>query len=114
MKSAMANKLLATPRPEQHAVGGNVPVVLSDDESVELVDLVDEDSWLAFNILKLEGKWLSDDPANWCNSEEHRVMCGFVSSLRVTNDTAERCSWSNSLPIHSPGWRRICSGCCRV
>ena len=43
VKSAMANKLLATPRPEQHAVGGNVPVVLSDDESVELVDLVDED-----------------------------------------------------------------------
>ena len=94
MKSAMANKLLATPRPEQHPVGGNVPVVLSDDESVELVDLVDEDSWLAFNILKLEGKWLSDDPANWCNSEQGWIFiyfwgCSYNCNLKNYNPNCQ-------------------------
>ena len=54
VKSAMASKLLATARPEEHAVGGNMPVVLIDDERMELVEVVDDDSWLTFNVLKLE------------------------------------------------------------
>ena len=33
-----------------------MPVVDSDDERVELVELVDEDAWLTFNVLKLGGK----------------------------------------------------------
>lgn len=88
-KSAMAEKLLATPRPDEHVVGGNVPVVISD-EGVKLHELVDEDSWMVFNILEMKGEWLNDEPAKWIDSDEYRLMCDFVSGLRVTNDTAER------------------------
>ena len=45
---------------------------------MELVELVDEDSWLTFNILKLEGEWLSDDLGNWCTSEKNGVAIKYV------------------------------------
>ena len=90
VKGAMAEKLQATPRPEQHAVGGNITVILDDDQSVKLPDLVEEDSWLTFNVLELKGEWLSEDPKDWDKSDEYRLMCEFVSALKVTNDTAER------------------------
>ena len=51
-----------------------MPVVLSDDQGCELVGLVDKDSWLTFNILKLEGELLSDDLGNWCTSERNGTM----------------------------------------
>ena len=68
------------------------------------MELVDEDSWLAFNILKLDGKWLSEDPKNWCTSEEYRAIHDFVSSLKLTNDTAEGCATGAAVcPHHRKG-----------
>lgn len=90
VKGAMAERLLETPRPEEHVVGGNTTVVLDDDEMVRLPDLIGEDSWLVFNMLEHKGEWLRDSPENWMEHEEYRQMCSTVSALNVVNDTAER------------------------
>ena len=53
---------------------------------MELVELEDEDSWLTFNILELEEKWLNYETGNWCTSEKNGAM---YKRLRVLSKSDE-------------------------
>lgn len=89
VKAEMAMKLLSFNRPAEFEVGGNNPVIL-DESRINLASLVDEDSWFVFQVLDLKAEWLNDDPETWSEQSEYAALCSYVSSLKVTNDTAER------------------------
>ncbi len=57
-----------------------------------LSSFVGSQSWFLFHQLKLNGKqeWLNVPPAYWNNFDDYNTAKGFVSSLAIVNDPAER------------------------
>lgn len=53
-----------------------------------LAAFVNKRSWLLFNLLDIEGAWLSEHPAVWPDSEEFSKR--FCKVMIVVNDPAER------------------------
>ena len=60
------------------------------DQNTELVDLVSPQSYRFFKILGLDYQWLAMRPARWQEEESYRLAKEFVTSVKVTNDIAER------------------------
>ena len=60
------------------------------DQTTELVDLISPQSFRFFNILGLDYKWLAMNPENWQEVESFRLAREFVTTVKVTNDIAER------------------------
>ena len=54
--------------------------------------LVEEDSWLVFDLLKLRGSqdWLLDPVSTWYLSPDYKQLDVFTRNLSVVNDLAER------------------------
>ena len=60
------------------------------NESTQLVDLVSPLSYKFFDILQIDCSWLEDDPESLKNNEDFSKAKEFVSTVKVTNDVAER------------------------
>ena len=61
------------------------------DNTTELCDLVDEGSWLLFDLLNVSvDTWLLKVPAEWPQDVGFERLKDVISSLRVCNDVAER------------------------
>ena len=77
------------PRPGNFEVGSNKAVVV-DKVPLSPANVTDEDSWLLFKTLDIQGDWLEKHPQEWRHVT--RRICEnvfFVTSLKVTNDTVE-------------------------
>ena len=89
-KSRLAVKLLTLEeeKPRDHKL--EKPKFPSVSPTTELVDLLSPESFKFFDILGLNYEWLAMDPDNWNNSDSYRTARDFVTTLKVTNDVAER------------------------
>ena len=54
------------------------------------MDSVSPQSYRFFKILGLDYQWLAMDPERWQEEESYRLAKEFVTSVKVTNDIAER------------------------
>lgn len=86
VKDKMAQKLSAVAVPESYP-NANVSV----DEDTRLPELIDEQSWLLFTKLgQRDPTWLSTPARTWSDDPQYCLMRDTVTSLKVTNDVAER------------------------
>ena len=61
------------------------------DQQTRLSNLVDERSWLVFQLLGVDpGCWLKQPADKWMEDAEFLAYQRFIKDLRVTNNTAER------------------------
>ena len=65
-----------------------VLVVLDDTTTLE--DLIDEGSWLLFELTATGHTWLTTAPEKWSECVDFCDLNMFVHSVKVTNDVAER------------------------
>ena len=87
-KARMVAKLLTFEKPEKKRVG--LPAFPTLTGESQLWDLVTEESWDFFTILKVPVDWLTWPPMKWEESEHFRRIEKFVTTAKVINDTAER------------------------
>ena len=89
-KSRLACKLISyeDDQPDQYRLGKPIfPVI---EENTEIVDLITPESFKFFKIIKSDYSWLSKNPADWKSDDHYKAAERFVSSVKVTNDVAER------------------------
>ena len=88
-KSRMASRLLTLDRPETTTLGiPKFPVVSA---GTELWDLVTEESWTFFDIVKSDPlPWLTKRVSEWESCEDYKKVKAFVSTVKVVNDSCER------------------------
>ena len=55
-----------------------------------LVDLLGANSFLLWDILRLEWDWLKVSPSEWDQFASYQAMKEYVCTVKVTNDCAER------------------------
>ena len=60
------------------------------DEKTELEDLITPESFKFFTILGLNPSWLELSPDKWDDNEDYKSAKEFVTTVKVTNDVAER------------------------
>ena len=87
-KSRIAARILSFDPPESITLGK--PVFQELQEKTELHDLVGPKSYHMFSILGTDYEWLRQKPEEWENSPDYKEMEGFVRTVKVTNDVAER------------------------
>ena len=66
------------------------PKFLKVDEKTELEDLITPESFKFFKILGLNPSWLELSPDKWDDNEDYKSAKEFVTTVKVTNDVAER------------------------
>lgn len=88
-KAAISVKLLVTPRTDDFD-SSEVESALLLDETTVLADLVDDSSWLLFEVASVGHEWLQKPPTEWNQDAGYNIMKGFVETVKVTNDVAER------------------------
>ena len=85
-KALMASALLSKQESEDPEDGA-----LCVDGETQLPDLVDESSWLVFQLLGSDARhWLSKPVSIWETDDKYQENQQFVRELKVTNDVAER------------------------
>ena len=85
----IAQALLSFPRPQSFLPGQPIFPHISSESKIR--DFIGSRSWLIFNLLdKANSEWLTLSPEEWEENEEYVSMWEVVSSMSVTNDTAER------------------------
>ena len=82
MKSRMAAKLLALPRNNTMKFG--LPDFPKLEMTTELYDLVTEDSWQFFHIVKVAPDFLALTPSEWADNEDYMTAREYVRTLNVT------------------------------
>ena len=87
-KSRIAARILSFAPPESITLGK--PVFQELQEKTKLHDLVGPKSYHLFSILGTDYEWLRQKPEEWENSPDYKEMEGFVRTVKVTNDVAER------------------------
>ena len=60
------------------------------DSNTELVDLIDESSWLLFSLVPSGNTWLEKPPEEWVVDEDYQRLKIFVATVKTTNDVADR------------------------
>ena len=88
VKGEMALALASTQRPDHIQVKKADKVLIQ--ETTTLHSLISEDSYTIFDILDIDDQWLTEDPKTWISNRDYAILCAFILSLKVTNDTAER------------------------
>ena len=58
--------------------------------NTKLLDLVNQDSFMFFDILQLPWDWLKVTPQDWENFPSYQEARTFVRTCKVVNDAAER------------------------
>ena len=87
-KSRIAAKLL-TQNPSEK-FGSGPPKFPVMTEKTKLENLLGPNSFMLFNNLNTDYKWLETDPSGWGDDPDYLQLEEFVRTLKVTNDTAER------------------------
>ena len=64
-----------------------LPTLLPD---IDLVNLVGPNSWLIFQILKINTNWMAQPAITWKLNLDFCKFENYVKSIRVVNDIAER------------------------
>ena len=82
VKSRMAAKLLALPRNNTMKFG--LPDFPKLEMTTELYDLVTEDSWQFFDIVKVAPDFLALPPSEWADNEDYMTAREYVTTLKVT------------------------------
>ena len=83
----MSRRLLPTPR---HYNEDYSPSDVVLDDTTTLADLIDEGSWLLFELTATGHTWLTTPPETWSECEDFCALNMFMHSVKVTNDVAER------------------------
>lgn len=90
-KAAIASAMLANPVLYDADKGAIDEVTPFIDEDTMLADLVDDGSWLIFDLMKMDAKqWLERPVSEWEAHRDYVRYCDFVRAAKVTNDVAER------------------------
>ena len=77
--------------PNQEAYQLGKPILdIELSRETELVDLLGNNSFLLWDILDLDWEWLRQTPEEWDKSASYMEMKEDVSTVKVTNDCAER------------------------
>ena len=89
-KSRIASKLLTYQNeiPDDFKLGK--PAFPAINEDTKLVDLMSPLSYKFFKILNIDPGWLQKDPKDWEADEHYQSAKDFVTTVKVTNDVAER------------------------
>ena len=83
----MSRRLLATPRLYDEDYSPSAVVL---DDTTTLADLIDEGSWLLFELTATGHTWLTTAPETWSECVDFCALNMSVHSVKVTNDVAER------------------------
>ena len=93
IKSRLAAKLLSLKKNKKDKVGSQklsklkFPKILPN---TDLYDLATEEPLEFFSIIKVDSKWLEQAVDSWDNSGDFQTTKTFVSTVKTTNDLAER------------------------
>ena len=93
IKSRLATKLLSLKKNKKDKVGSQklsklkFPKILPN---TDLYDLATEEPLEFFSIIKVDSKWLEQAVDSWDNSGDFQTTKTFVSTVKTTNDLAER------------------------
>ena len=93
IKSRLATKLLSLKKNKKDKVGSQklsklkFPKILPN---TELYDLATEEPLEFFSIIKVDFNWLEQPVDSWDNSDDFQTAKTFVSTVKTTNDLAER------------------------
>ena len=69
---------------------GKPMLELELSEQTTLCDLLGEQSFMIFDLLGLSLEWLKENPEKWENHQSYNEMKQYVTTVKVTNDVAER------------------------
>ena len=83
----MAARMLTFTSPRKPSLGK--PKLPEIKPGTRLVDLVDRNSHMLFNILEVDCKWLSKDPKEWPDYTDYQKVETFVRTVKTVNDCAE-------------------------
>ena len=88
MKAHMAARMLTFTPPDKFDLGK--PEFPEIKPTTKLVDLLGENSFMLFSILKVDCKWLAKNPKEWDDDPDYRKIKEFVRTVKTVNDCAER------------------------
>ena len=89
-KSRLASRLLTLDSRIPKSEKLEKPKFPDITEKTKLVDLISSQSYRFFRILGLDFPWLAMDPVKWEEEETYVMAKEFVTTVKVTNDIAER------------------------
>ena len=115
IKARLAARILAMKNNKKKAQKLGKPKFPKIGRTTELYDLVTEDSWEFFSIIKVDDNWLEQPVGSWEDSEDYRTARNFVHNVKTTNDLAERAiktatDYSQILTKDEETRRRIIQG----
>ena len=92
VKERMAASLLQTPRRVKFSPGKPAfpKELVEESENLQPYSLIGPNSWLLFELLHMDGNWLSLPSQQWAENEEFLQMANIVKNISVVNDAAER------------------------
>ena len=93
IKARLAARILALKDKKKMKAGSQKlvkPKFPKIGRTTELYDLVTEDSWEFFSIIKVDNNWLEQPVDSWEDSEDYRSAKTFVQTIKTTKDLAER------------------------
>ena len=93
-KATIAKELLQLPKDsplKRCGEGFGKPILPSIDSDVrDMISLFGPDSWIFFNLLKLDHTFLADPPREWNTLDSYARSKEIIDNLFIVNDTAER------------------------
>ena len=69
-------------------------IKIDEDEDINLDNLINEQSWLIFDLLEcydiLDYEWMTEDACSWSMSDGYNKFANYMKNVHVVNDLAER------------------------
>ena len=114
IKARLAARILAMKNNKKKAQKLGKPKFPKIGRTTELYDLVTEDSWEFFSIIKVDDNWLGQ-PVDREDNKDYTTAKMFVHTVKTTNDLAERAvkmstDYSQILIKNKDTRRRIIQG----